>query len=119
MYDPDPEVCGMMRAVALVGGGAGAGGSVWINADAVRGEGIISANGGSTTKVKGRATTLELELTSPGGAGGGGRVAIYYNELQRASLQISAAGGRSLEGTAYGTAGTIFLSRLVVVVVDG
>jgi hypothetical protein len=54
MYDPDPEVCGMMRAVALVGGGAGAGGSVWINADAVRGEGIISANGGSTTKVKGR-----------------------------------------------------------------
>jgi hypothetical protein len=113
VYDPDPNVCGVMRDVALVGGGAGAGGSVWINADAVRGEGIISANGGSTTKVKGRSTAPALELTSPGGAGGGGRVAIFYNELQRASLQISAAGGRSLEGTAYGTAGTIFFARFV------
>jgi hypothetical protein len=60
-----------------------------------------------------------LDNQSQGSRNDGGRVAIYYNELQRASLQISAAGGRSLEGTAYGTAGTIFLSRLVVVVVDG
>lgn len=109
-YDPDPAKCGQMRDVALVGGGAGSGGSVWIEADVIEGEGIISANGGSTTPTKGRATTDKLAVTSPGGAGGGGRLAIYYNTLARDKLKLQAMGGRSLEGTAYGTAGTIYLS---------
>lgn len=50
-----------------VGAGGGSGGSVLIQVSAIHGDGIISANGGSST----------YSVVSLGGAGSGGRVAIH------------------------------------------
>lgn len=79
-------------------GGAGAGGSVWINAPGatVVGSGTITANGGNTT------------AASEGG-GGGGRIAVYYGG-SAPSLTYQARGGQGGNSTAVdaGGAGTVF-----------
>jgi hypothetical protein len=85
--------CPSTRNIALVGGGGGAGGSVralclavswcahvmqvWITASAIVGGGLISANGASTLSTGAPGE----QPTSPGGAGGGGRIALYYDSL--------------------------------------
>ena len=55
---------------------------------------IRTANGGSTT-------FQDSPVVSPGGAGGGGRVALYFEQLDP-TVVLQAAGGRSMRGTAAG-----------------
>lgn len=76
--------------------GGGAGGSVWINANALTGGGLISARGG------------EAEWFN-GGGGGGGRVALYLPVNTFTGL-VSVAGG---PGAVPGRAGTLFASGMV------
>ena len=71
--------------------GAGAGGSLNINAGKLAGSGAFSAQGGSTVNVG-------------GGGGGGGRIALYFATNNFAGA-ISALGGA---GQQYGGAGTIY-----------
>jgi hypothetical protein len=97
--------------VALVGGGGGGGGAVWIDAQSILGEGVISANGGSVQRIPSMVGGAAKDVASPGGAGGGGRVAVYYNEQLASNVTVRAFGGRSQEFTAYGTAGLVFIKN--------
>lgn len=79
-------------------GGAGAGGSVWLDVGALSGAGRIVANGGNVNLL--------------GGAGGGGRVAVAYDDAANFNLaNVQARGGqdRSYAQLAGGGAGTVFL----------
>jgi hypothetical protein len=90
--------------VALVGGGGGGGGSIWIDALSVIGGGLISANGGSV-----HSAVPGSSVASPGGAGGGGFVAVHF--FDQLSVSLLAHGGRSQEFTAFGTAGFVYTKR--------
>jgi hypothetical protein len=98
--------------VSLVGGGGGGGGSVWIDALSILGDGQITANGGSVIKIRISIAGTLTEVASPGGAGGGGRVALYYRDQLAPTIVARAAGGRSQEFTAYGTAGFVYLKNM-------
>lgn len=74
------------------GGGSGAGGSIYITARIITGNGNISANGGSNV--------------SPQGGGGGGRIAIYANDMHGFQGGIGACGG---SGYQFGGAGTVYV----------
>lgn len=73
------------------GGGAGAGGSIWLSASNFTGSGTVSAVGGNPWSNR--------------GAGGGGRIAVYYQTNTFAGV-LAAQGGRS---TSDGGAGTVYL----------
>jgi hypothetical protein len=98
--------------VSLVGGGGGGGGSVWIDALSILGDGQITANGGSVIKIRIPIAGALTEVASPGGAGGGGRVALYYRDQVAPTIVVRATGGRSQEFTAYGTAGFVYLKNM-------
>ena len=72
--------------------GAGAGGSLWINAGTLTGGGLIVARGGAGG------------VTQGGGGGGGGRIALYLTQSTFAGT-ISAVGG---PGYQNGGAGTVY-----------
>lgn len=76
-------------------GGAGSGGGIQIYADTVGGAGTIEANGGAGSW-----------NFYPAGSGGGGRVALYYNELTLPLPNIKTLGGN---GQNKGANGTIYL----------
>src|SRR5205814_9261363 len=78
---------------ATDGAGGGSGGSIWVTAQALAGNGFLIANGG-------------MGELSEGGGGGGGRIAInaYTNPF---SGNIFAAGG---DGASPGQDGTIVIS---------
>jgi hypothetical protein len=82
-------------------GGCGSGGSIWLTIGTLQGSGSISANGGS-----GRSDC-------DGGAGGGGRIAVYYDNAVGFSFanQVFALGGGPFNcpNTLWGGAGTIYL----------
>jgi hypothetical protein len=73
--------------------GGGAGGSIWLTANALTGGGVVSASGG------------DGELLN-GGGGGGGRVALYSPANTFTGL-VSVVGGA---GANAGQAGTVFVS---------
>ncbi len=76
--------------------GAGSGGSVWVDADSIFGTGTIAANGG----------------VAAGGAGAGGRIAVYFDNGTTATWGLQAFGGVR-GGTTVGEdggAGTIYLN---------
>ena len=88
----------------IPGFGSGAGGSIWITAGALSGSGVISARGGNFSN------------GNYGGAGGGGRVAIYLTEATSfagCGVTINAYGGRmqsSIAGQRPTTpCGTVYL----------
>lgn len=78
--------------------GAGSGGSIYIRTNVLEGSGKILANGGNTDSA---------------GAGGGGRIAIYYNSMDEFTGEIDAFGGDCAYCgfTSKGGAGTIFLKQ--------
>ena len=80
------------------GSGGGSGGSIWLSAGVVRGNGSITANGG------------EGELYG-GGGGGGGRIAVYYvtnpGHTNNFIGEMTAFGG---EGEYWGQDGSVFFS---------
>ena len=82
-------------------GGCGSGGSIWLTVGTLQGSGTISANGGSGPS------------DCDGGAGGGGRVAIYYTNTAGFNLtnQVAAHGGGpfTCPNLLWGGAGTIYL----------
>ena len=85
--------------------GAGAGGSIRINAKNVSGNGAIRANGGNAPY-------------SSQGAGAGGHIAVYYDQYEDGSvdinniLTIEALSGTAAGGTTYVAApGTVFTKR--------
>ncbi|MCC6235104.1 MAG: hypothetical protein IT580_20845, partial [Verrucomicrobiales bacterium] len=95
--DGELRIDGRLEAEGTTGGsyaGAGAGGSLWIQARQLTGSGRISAQGGSA-------------LRNDGGGGGGGRVALYFDTLDDALLdQLTAGGG---DGAQQGGGGTLYL----------
>ena len=95
-----------MPYVALVGGGGGGAGSVWIDCVDVVGMGSISAAGGDVVNV---GELNGMPVDSPGGPGGGGWVALYYKSIAD-SVSVSARGGRSAI-YAYGTPGFKYLKN--------
>jgi hypothetical protein len=72
--------------------GAGAGGSLWINAGTLTGGGLIAARGGPGG------------VTQGGGGGGGGRIALYLTQNTFGG-SISAVGGLGFQN---GGAGTVY-----------
>ena len=81
--------------------GGGSGGGVRIDADTLTGSGHIYARGGANTNAN-----------RYGGAGGGGRIAIYYQTMSLPVGNIVANGGKSGDGSNSGRnggAGTIYL----------
>src|SRR6185436_9891213 len=78
------------------GGGAGSGGSIWITAGVLLGNGAISAIGGSE------------DGTTAHGAGGGGRIALYYGTNGFAGRVEACGGRRAHTGPVYAGAGTIW-----------
>ena len=72
--------------------GAGAGGSLWINAGTLTGGGLIAARGGPGG------------VTQGGGGGGGGRIALYLTQNTFEGT-ISAVGGLGFQN---GGAGTVY-----------
>jgi hypothetical protein len=80
--------------------GAGSGGSIYIRATLLRGIGEIQANGGNCSTY---------------GAGGGGRIAIYYENGQEFDFtKVTAYGGTYTGGTdttKNATCGTIYLKK--------
>ncbi|HXA17287.1 MAG TPA: Ig-like domain-containing protein [Thermoanaerobaculia bacterium] len=79
-----------------IGSGAGAGGSIRLDATAIGGAGSIHANGASGTSFN--------------FGGGGGRIALYYQTLTMPRANVAAFGGDSSPGG--GSAGTIYLGQL-------
>ncbi|MBX3383132.1 MAG: hypothetical protein KF864_06445 [Phycisphaeraceae bacterium] len=76
-------------------GGGGSGGSIWIDAASITGDGIIRADGGSPTSV------------STGG-GGGGRIALYADSFGYSGT-IRAFGGPAPNDARKGGPGTIYM----------
>ena len=97
---------GEIRARGVNGGSnrpAGAGGSVLIDATRFSGSGSIDASGGRSDA-----------NGEPTGPGGGGRVALYADELVGfdPATQIAVRGGRRLNGSnvsGYASPGTVFV----------
>jgi head-tail adaptor len=85
-------VSGAIRADGQSNADGGAGGSIWVSAGSISGLGTISANGGAYTD-------------GSFGAGGGGRVAVYFTTNTFTGV-LSAVSGAS--GGRTGGAGTIW-----------
>lgn len=85
------------------GTGGGAGGSLWVVADAVRGAGKLSVAGGDGGfEDRGSASSSAF-----GGGGGGGRVAVYAGSVIRRML--IASGGKG--GTGYDVPPSMFAGK--------
>ncbi|MCH9646794.1 MAG: carboxypeptidase regulatory-like domain-containing protein [Deltaproteobacteria bacterium] len=84
-------------------GGAGAGGSIRLDASSLTGIGTIAATGGTSCG----------GLSSGGGSGGGGRVAVYSGTVDEDFVaRVSAAAGSGPSFTnRRGAAGTVFIKR--------
>ena len=80
-----------MRGLAEDSGG-GSGGSLWLHAKGVLGNGLMSANGGDGNRL--------------GGGGSGGRIALYLKQKLSFEGKMLAVGGK---GPGFGSAGTIFI----------
>lgn len=83
-------------------GCAGSGGGIRLDTDVLAGGGSVSVNGG-----RGKTTWV------PGAGGGGGRIAIYYGQLDPSNpfnleVNLTAHGGT---GLAVGAPGTIYIKR--------
>ena len=79
----------------LVYGSGGSGGSVWIEANNISGEGLIEADGGDGTT---------QQSPPPVGAGGGGRIALYYqdrNQLSTTTRRGELSANEAQNGTIY------------------
>jgi hypothetical protein len=93
--------------------GGGAGGSVWLTTPHFHGSGIIRANGGSTPRPI--QLTGGAPLTTVGGTGGGGRIALYCSQSNYTG-NISAKSGNldsmytlmNIHKTQCGGGGTIY-----------
>jgi hypothetical protein len=81
-------------------GGSGAGGSVWITAGALAGNGTVKANGGTGGSASANGGGLA--------GGGGGRVAVWSTSGDFGNVAIQAYGGYE-QGTVDGGAGTVYL----------
>ena len=79
------------------GRGGGSGGSIYITAHTLSGTGLLTANGGRGVLVY-----------DDGAGGGGGRVAVYYQDMSRFLGVITVMGG---SGYQYGQEGTIYLKQ--------
>jgi len=82
----------------LLGGGSG--GGIRIDVGTLSGTGQITANGGNGPS--------NVQFSGPGG--GGGRIAIYFQDTVGFDFaQVLAIGGADIRGTFNGGAGTVFL----------
>jgi hypothetical protein len=92
-----------------LGRAAGAGGTVWIDTDLMSGAGLIDASGG-----KARSCTGSRDV----GAGGGGRVALYVDQLSGFDplTQVKTLGGTFLDCSSnplrYAGTGSVFWKTL-------
>lgn len=95
------DLGGVITSNGAAGCGAGAGGSIWIEAGVLTGQGSVIANGGSVSGSN----------AAQCGSGGGGRIAIYANtsmqEFDRI-VQATAGLGGNLASNGQGAPGTIY-----------
>ena len=75
------------------GAGSGSGGSIYLSANMISGNGTISANGG----------------TGERSGGGGGRIALYYTSKDFTGTIAAYGGAKGIDSEYNGGAGTIFL----------
>ncbi|MCW5764934.1 MAG: hypothetical protein KIT68_03035 [Phycisphaeraceae bacterium] len=75
--------------------GGGAGGSLWIVAQSLSGDGVISADGGAGSP-------------GQGGGGGGGRIAVYLSGPSSFAGSLRSVGG---PGFVRGGAGTVYVKQ--------
>ena len=83
------------------GGSSSSGGSLWIETKELLGTGRMSANGGLYSFVAAYQV----------GPGAGGRIAVYYTDAAAWSGVIEAKGGRNPSGTAYAGDGSIVFQQ--------
>ena len=89
------RVDGVLSAKGLsVAGGGGSGGSIKITVGILTGNGVIQANGGVSST-----------------CGGGGRMAIYYDQMDAYAGGLECRGGNGGPNYQSGGAGTIYLKR--------
>lgn len=88
----------MGGAPPALGGGSGAGGSVFIRAGTIGGTGAIDVSGANSK--------------DDGGAGGGGRIGLAYRTSAPGNITLLARGGTGTPANPYvGGAGTVVLVR--------
>ena len=98
------NIDGKIVAASAGGSTAGAGGAIRIDATTVSGTGEIRADAADA-----------VNTGFPQGqhqAGGGGRVAVYYQNLALDKSKITAAGGNSDGANEVGGAGTVYLRKV-------
>jgi hypothetical protein len=99
------------------GAGGGAGGSIQVIAPRIEGRGQVQANGGAGGSGPNKQSNSSWVVGEPGGAGGGGRISLEYNQsltnLGSLALVLEAFGGPG-KGQAgclgAGSAGTVYMS---------
>ncbi len=97
---------GNLSANGIGSNSAGAsGGSIWIQTGILTGSGTISATGSNAQNCGGCGS---------GGAGGGGRIALYYT-TDAFSGTVTVAGGAAYGSGAAGGAGSIFSENIYTV----
>ncbi len=92
-------VNGIISAVGSNGGvyaGGGSGGGVYLRCGTFGGSGLVSVNGGAD---------------SYDGGGGGGRIAVIFDQTNAPSVSFSANGGRGGTAAKNGRSGTLYLSQ--------
>jgi hypothetical protein len=77
--------------------GGGSGGSIWITAGTLAGNGLLAADGGAG------------DFFGGGGGGAGGRIALY----SRANIFFGQTSATGAEGEFFGSNGTIFITNSV------
>jgi hypothetical protein len=100
--------CNGASPIASLAGG-GAGGSIYIAAQALQGSGKITADGGNG------GTSLDTSKGA-GGGGGGGRIALELDDISAFSGILSSKGGN---GYQKGSAGTVYVHNTVLPVDGG
>ena len=87
------------------GAGGGSGGGLFLNANEIRGAGVISANGG------------DGDLPN-GGGGAGGRIAVRYANTNLFTGSITARGGKGYEAGAAGSICIYKVAGVPLLVID-
>jgi len=92
-------ISGAIEANGVIGvssSGCGAGGSLWLSAANLAGDGAIAANGGQGSNY---------------GGGGGGRIALYYTTRSFTGSTSARGGASAASSNDAGGAGTIYIKR--------
>ncbi|PIK61099.1 hypothetical protein BSL78_01924 [Apostichopus japonicus] len=96
---------GVVSANGVMGGdpisGSGSGGTILMTTNVLRGQGVIASNGGDQSQ------------DYQGGAGSGGRIAVYFEVNETYRGEFHCHGGEAFNQGESGGPGTVFLYHLI------